>query len=109
MDMDVTEKTITLQRAGDLVIEIDSFEDDENTIEVDLSNTDLEFVVDKLFRVVPIADPNNPKGRLLVLNEDHARQVARGARFILRENLPGDINNVLWSGAINSTGFEVTL
>ena len=107
--MDVTDKTITLERAGDLIIEIDSYEDDAETIAVDLSDTDLEFVVEKLFRVVPVADPKNPKGRLLVLNEDHARQVARSsARFILRENLPGDINNVLWSGTINSTGFEVT-
>lgn len=94
---------ITLNRAADEYIPL-SWVDDQG-VEIDISQADLRFIVDKGFTLVPDRDPNEAKGRLLHFTELHAQSLTKPRQYVLLLTQGSD-NTVLLSGTIDATGFK---
>lgn len=105
MAIDVETGSITLHRAADEKIELVWFNDAGE--EIDISTADLRFVVEKGFTLVPDLDPQNPRGRLLHFNEQHAISLGNYvSRYVVLLS-DGENDTPLWEGTIKAVGFAL--
>jgi hypothetical protein len=100
-----TEGNLILDRAADEYLPLEWY--DDAGAEIDISQADLRFIVDKGFTLVPIMNPGNSKGRLLHFTEQHAASLKSNTRDYMLLLTQGTDNTVLMRGKISATGFAL--
>jgi hypothetical protein len=92
---------ITVPANGGVTIPIKEISTGEPSYQIDLSTYPLIFKVNGRFDVVPELNPNDELGRMLVINETMADQLAvKGHEFQLLDIYDPEIPVPLWSGII---------
>lgn len=107
----ITGTTITVHGRGSLVLpyKLERKTGDSTTEQVDLSTRTLYFEVDGVpIREVMVANPSDPLGKMIVLENDQIVTLSKNpTRCIIRDET--DIANgrpvVLWDGKINRDGY----
>jgi hypothetical protein len=104
IDMIDSSGNITLDRAADEFIPF-SWVDDETNAQIDISQSNLTFIVQNGFTIVPGLDPSNASGRLLHFTEEHAQSLGKKDRSYVLMLREGDIDTALLRGTIKAEGF----
>lgn len=100
-----TEGNIILDRAADEYLPLEWY--DDAGVEIDISQADIRFIVDKGFTLIPTRNPSNPKGRLLHFTEVHAQSLKSNTRDYMLRLTQGQDDTVLLRGTISASGFAV--